>query len=633
MQYPTKLSLILLLVFCSLTSFGQECNGSLGEAVINLDFDRGQPLFGPSIGNATTYEFVSAEPKDGEYTIAKNTIGMYPDNGWHQISNHTPNDPNGYMMIVNSSINPGIVFQKTLSPLCAGTTYVFEAWVVNLINYPGIRPNLNFQIETKTGQILKVYNSGEIPDSQVPEWLRFATTFTVGNETDLVLKIINLGVGGIGNDLAFDDISIRACGPIITQKIDSLEGLNEDLCEGESASYRLEASVSADFYANPRYQWQSNTGAGWNDIVGERSMVFTAVFNNAREGTYQYRLLTADESNINSPSCRVSSSVFTIRVNGEAIAENSGPVCVGGTIQLSARNAASYSWTGPNFSSQDQNPILLNASKDMSGDYILTVTTNGCTTSDTTTVSVLDQVKALTDITDATICEGDSLRLSASGGISYEWIPSDGLSNPKSPNPTASPKENTVYRVLVSNGACFDYADINIKVIKTPIVNAGIDIKILEGQSTRLNGKVTGDYERIYWTPTDHLDDPSSLNPTATPPTSIRYTLTAVPRLGCKIASDEVFIKVSPNIIIPNSFSPNGDGINDMWVVPDTYASSQSFIKIVNRNGQMVFQSNGSFKPWDGKFHGRDLPSAVYYYSVYLSDEFETFSGWINLIR
>lgn len=626
--------MLLLATVLRLEVAGQQCMGAFGNSVINIDFNRGSSAFGEALGNTTTYKFVSGTPDDGEYTISKNTIGMYNETyGWHQITNHTPNDSNGYMMIVNASIDPGIIYQTSLPALCPGTTYEFSGWIINLLNYSGIKPNISFQIETKSGKILKEYATNEIPDGPIQEWIRYSTVFTVGDETELTLKIINLGRGGSGNDVAFDDIIFRPCGPLVAQQLNSQNELNENLCENTDGRYRLEAKVLNNVYSNPGYQWQSNNGTGWNDIIGENTTAFNAIFERAKPGTYQYRLVSAEKSNLNSTNCRVAFPTFTIRVNARARAENSGPACVGENIRLIAADADSYLWVGPNFSSTEQSPTLVNATKEEAGDYILTVMSNGCSTSDTTTITVLDPLKIITGFQEATICEGNSIELSASGGGTYEWTPIEGLSDPHASNPTATPSENTTYRVAVSNGGCTEYAYIGISLIKKPIVYAGENVKIFAGQSTSLLGKITGNYKSFYWTPSDYLDDPKSLNPTATPPTDISYTLTATSEQGCLPSVDNISISVFPKITVPNSFSPNGDGINDIWEIPAAHAFQKVSIKILNRSGQVVFESNGPFRPWDGTTNGKELPSAVYYYRVYFNDDLETFSGWINLIR
>ena len=627
------------LVFFSIATFSQKvCMGALGDPVININFGSGTLNFASPLSSANTnYPYLQGTPNDGQYTIAKSTDGMHNviGDGWHQISNHTPNDPNGYMMVVNASETPGIFYQTNISGLCPGTTYEFAAWIINLLNYSGKKPNITFTIETMTGIQLSSYNTKDIPDGPTPKWIQYATTFTTTNQTDLVLKIFNSGPGGIGNDIALDDITFRACGPIITSSINNIP-TNINVCEGNSGSYALAANISASSYIDPVYQWQANTSGVWSDITGQNTTKTIIDLTNAAQGFYQYRLITAERQNINSVNCRVASDPLTITINARpnTIASNNSPVCIGSSVQLSATEGAAFSWTGPNgYTSTDKNPIINNTQLNMMGDYTVTATLNGCTSTSTTTLVVFEPLDLTTSFTSVRTCENNPIPLFASGGISYKWLPIEGLSDPNIANPIANPKETTTYTVTASNGACSATTTVEIIVIKNAIADAGVDLKALNGHSVILNGKVTGDNVTYFWTPSDYLDDPTKLNPKATPPFDITYTLHAESNAGCLSSTDDVFVKVYPKIVIPNSFSPNGDGINDYWTIPAAEAFTNTRVKITNRYGKLVYQSNGVYKPWDGKFEGKDLPSAVYYYMVYFNEDFETYSGWIFLIR
>ncbi|WP_316796483.1 gliding motility-associated C-terminal domain-containing protein [Pedobacter agri] len=633
MRYP-KLFLILLFIFSNYKIFAQ-CSGALGDPIVNVDFGSGANTFGPPLTSGiTNYNYIAGSPNDGAYTIAKTISGLNP--GWIQnIVNHTPNDANGYMMVVNASNSPGIFYQSTVSGLCPGTTYEFAAWIINILRNTGIKPKVKFTIENN-GSVIGSLVTPEIPEGSSTNWIRYSLTFTTPTNLGVItLKMTNENPGGTGNDLALDDITFRACGPVITQTVNNSENINANLCEGQSANYLFKATVSSDVYNNPKYQWQANTGNGWNDIIGQENKEYTASFVNAQAGVYQYRLITAEAENIGIATCRVATSPFSINVTAFPIAnaENFGPVCIGQTIRLNASGGTSYSWTGPNFLSTEKSPTIINATKEMAGDYTVTVSINDCSTTATTTVSILDQPIVATNITEATICEGSSIALSASGGASYQWTPAAGLSDPNAPNTIASPTETTKYSVKVSNGACSETTQITINVNKKAIVEAGADQKIISGQAINFNGKITGNDFTYYWTPSDYLDDPLKLNPIAKPTEDITYTLHAISNLGCATITDDIFIKVYPQIVIPNTFSPNGDSVNDTWNIPTAVAFPNPIVKIVNRNGQLVYQSTGAYKPWDGKLNGKDLPPAVYYYTIYFNEDFETYSGWINLIR
>jgi gliding motility-associated-like protein len=637
MRYPIRILILIFFLFSStFLSAQQVCQGALGDPVININFGSGATEFdSPLSGGNTNYIYIAGTPDDGQYTIAKSTNGMHTGStGWHQVPNHTPGDGNGYMMVVNASNKPGIFYQTTIPNLCPGTTYEFAAWIINLLNYSGIKPNITFTIETSPGVILKSYNTGDIPDGPSPKWLQYATTFTTTNQTDLVLKITNNGPGGNGNDIALDDITFRACGPIITPSINNASA-NINVCEGASGSYNLSADVSAG-YLDPVYQWQVNTGNGWSDIPNQNSKQTIANLTNAVKGVYQYRLVAAERQNIASINCRVASEPLTITVNAKpnTVASNNGPLCIGSTIQLNATEGTTFSWAGPNgYTSTEKNPAISNAALNMSGTYTVTATSNGCTTTSQTVLKVLDPIDISTNFNSATICEGTGVQLFVQGGTTYSWLPIEGLSDPTSANPIASPKETTLYTVTASNGGCTATATFNIIITKNAVANAGPDLKVLNGQPVTLNGKVSGDNVSYFWTPSDYLDDPTKLNPVATPPNDMTYTLNAISNSGCLSSTDEVFVKVYPKIVIANSFSPNGDGINDTWTIPAAEAFTNTRVKITNRYGKLVYESNGVYKPWDGKFEGKDLPSAVYYYSIFFNEDFETFSGWIFLTR
>lgn len=634
--------LILLLFFiCTNTQAQQVCSGTLGDPIAGAgtDFGNGATNNGLPITGNTSYLYVTGTPGDGQYTIAKTTKGM--NSGWHQnITNHTPNDPNGYMMVVNADYNPGVFYKTTVTGLCPNTTYEFASYIINILNRSGIRPNIKFTIENDGVALAGGFSTGDIAESTTqPQWVKYGTTFTTpANLGVLTLTMTNDNPGGTGNDLALDDITFRACGPILVPKITNPTLGNNitetSICEGENINYTLEVEPPTG-YTDPAYQWQTNTGTDWVDIVGANALSYFVQITNAVTGNYLYRLAAAESINIGSLKCRVVSAPLTITVKAKPTpnASNTGAYCVGDNIQLKATGGDTYLWTGPNsFSSTDQNPIILNATTAMTGDYTVTAYVNNCSNSTLTTVEILPPVIGATNIAAINICENTNTTLIASGGNNYSWSPVDGLSDPNSAQTTASPKETTTYTVKISNGACFDTKEITVNVIKNATADAGTDKKIIKGSSVLLQGKVSGDDVTYFWSPIDFLDDPTKLNPIATPPYDITYTLNAISQ-NCVSSSDDVFIKVYPKIEIPNSFSPNGDGFNDTWNIPAAQSFPNLKLKILNRYGAIVYQNNGEFKPWDGKFKGKDLPPATYYYTVYFNEDFKTYTGWVFLIR
>lgn len=636
-MYPLTISLrtfglVILLLFSAIKINAQICKGALGDPVINIDFGRGSNTVGPPI-TETNYIYNSGNPEDGQYTIVKTTAGLNP--GWHQnIVNHTPNDPNGYFMVVNADYNKGVFYQKSIN-VCPNTTYEFAAYIINILKNPGIKPNIKFSIQYNSTSVDLLTN--DINEGGPNDWIKYGTVFTTpGNVTTVTLKMTNENPGGIGNDLALDDITFRPCGPEIKPIINNNVVSVADLCEGQNSAVNLSAQVS-NAYTNPAYQWQERSNGIWKDIAGQDKIQTTINFANAQLGSYQYRILIAEQQNINSPSCRVASSDFTINVVAypNPKASFSGTLCVGSDIQLQVNGNPSdtFKWTGPNaFSSNLQNPSINKVSANVNGLYTVEVkNAAGCAKTTQINIQVLPQVNAKINIASSDVCAGSSIQLSASGGTSYRWLPVEGLSDPNIANPIATPLQNTNYTVTVSNGNCAATASVQLNVLKLALADAGEDKKLLFGQSVALNGKATGDNVTYSWSPTTFLDDPTKLHPIASPPKDITYTLTV--KSGCNVAVDEVFVKVYPKIEIPNTFTPNGDGVNDKWNIPAAEAFADPQLKVFNRDGQLIYESKGPFKPWDGKFKSKDLPTATYYYTLYLNEDFKPFTGWVFLTR
>ena len=620
--------LLFILIFSCLKMNAQVCNGTLGDPVINIDFGDGSNNFGPPVAE-TNYIYQASSPSDGEYTVVKTSAGL--NGGWHQnIVGHTTTN-NGYFMLVNASNVKGIFYQKNISGLCPNTTYEFAAWIVNILKNPGIKPNIKFTIENNA-TVIKEFTTGNINEGLPTDWIKYGTVFTTPNIVGTItLKMTNENPGGIGNDLALDDITFSPCGPTIGTEINK-SGVAE-ICVGQSANFNLSASVSAG-YNDPVYQWQEFKNGNWIDLPGMTSLQTSVSITNALLGQYRYRILVAERNNIASINCRIAGTPVLVITNNLPIgtASNSGAACVGANVQLAVNGGVSFNWTGPNgFSSTLQNPTLNNVNANSQGTYTVTFQNSaGCSGTAQTVVQILPEIIASTNITAAEICENSSIALSANGGTSYSWQPTTGLSDPNIANPTASPTTTTTYTVTIANATCTTTKTVTLTVLKNVTANAGNDNTIVNGQTITLKGTVSGDKATYFWTPSSYLDNPNQLNPKANPPTNITYTLNV--QSGCNTSTDDVLISVYPKIEIPNTFSPNGDGINDNWNIPAIYSFPKIKLKVMNRQGQIVYETITP-KPWDGKLKGKDLPVGIYYYQLYIEEREEFYTGWVMITR
>ena len=157
------------------------------------------------------------------------------------------------------------------------------------------------------------------------------------------------------------------------------------------------------------------------------------------------------------------------------------------------------------------------------------------------------------------------------------------------------------------------------------------DIIIGTGESTQLH--VIGGTNPV-WSPTTGLSNANIADPIASPTATTTYTITAEVN-GCTY-TDQVIVELVRRILPVNTFTPNGDGINDQWDIVgiDDYPGAE--ILIFDRWGQRVYASTGYREPWDGTFNGAKLPDATYYYHIQLNQlegRAPPYTGFISIVR
>ena len=620
----------------------QVCTGSLGDAVVSINFGAGTGIGAPLPTSQTTYNYVAFDcPNDGSYTIINNTSNCFSST-WHNLTeDHTPNDAGGYMMLVNAALTPSDFYLDTITGLCANTTYEFSAWIINVLKSTSCaspsRPNLVFTIETTTGTVLGTYSTGDILETAVPIWNQYGLFFTTPAGTaSIVIRIKNNAPGGCGNDLALDDIVFKPCGPKITTSVLNTSQTNVNLCTGSTSNITLAGVVSIG-YMNPSLQWQLSTdnGVTWMDIAGAINSTYN--FTNTAIGIYKYRLTVAEAGNIGNINCRVASNITTITIHDLPVvtAGSNSPVCDGKTINLSSTGGNAYTWSGPGgFTSNLQNPAFTTTAI-AAGNYTVTVKDQfGCVNTASTTVSILS--KPVMDVfpKSASLCIGDSVLLTATGGVSYLWAPAAGLTNPTSASTYAKPAATTTYTVTATAAnTCTDSLAVKIAVYKKPVVWAGDDIVLINGQSAVLNAVLDTAGINYFWTPFDFLNNYSLVRPTTNPNRDIAYTLHAVSGFGCGVSTDTVLIKVYNDLFIPNAFTPDGNGNNDRWEIKALAAYPLAKVFVFNRLGELVFASNGATDFWDGTYKGKKTTAGTYVYVIDLKNNLPVIKGEVLIVR
>lgn len=324
------LSLALGATLCYHASSWGQCSGSTGSPVVNTTFGSGANP-GPTLSTAvpaasTTYTYFSASGTppatipDGSYCLV-NQIPSHSSGGWHSgAPDHTGNT-NGYMAFFNASQNPGEFYREKVDNLCPGTTYVFSTWVLNASNssvVPGsAKPDLTFRITNASNvDLITPFVTGPINQNPTPIWVSYSTSITVPPGTTSINLIISNTVAGgsnLGNDFAIDDITFSPCGPLTSASFDPYASvINSSICTGTSVN--IYGSVGSGF-SFPAYQWQASNDGGvtWNDISGATGLSFILP-GSISPGNYQFRMLSAEASNINSPNCRFQSNAIFLTV-------------------------------------------------------------------------------------------------------------------------------------------------------------------------------------------------------------------------------------------------------------------------------------------------------------------------------
>ena len=287
-------------------------------------------------------------------------------------------------------------------------------------------------------------------------------------------------------------------------------------------------------------------------------------------------------------------------------------ICINSELQLNAGiNNAVYFWAPSTTLDCNtcNNPIATPSTKTT---YTVTVTTLYCTGTDSIIVDLYQETNGLA-FNDTSICLGTSALLSASGGTSYKWWPNIELSNTTSEVITATPITNTTYFVEVDDGhGCkTDTASVIVTILPLPIVDAGSDLTLTEGQIGLLNGTSNGILNT--WQPDYGLNNINILDPTFTATSSIEYTLFSTDINGC-IYYDSMHVIVEPAFLLfPNSFSPNEDGTNDLFNY-FTKGITSIQLSIYNRWGELVYFSTVMNDFWDGKQNEQFCQIGVFVY-------------------
>jgi gliding motility-associated-like protein len=573
------------------------CNGNLGENIFSSgDFGSGIPVVFPTDpGLAPGFIYtINVPPDDGKYTLTNDiSKWSYVFPAWIRIGDNSP-DPNGYMMVVNASVNPGIFYEQVIDNVCENTLYEFSADVINLVkNGVGghILPNVSFLIDN-----VVLYSTG--PIQQDEQWHTYGFTFvSIPGQTSIKLTLRNNAPGGPGNDLALDNIRFRACGP---------ESFASNSPGGSICDNSLYQILTAQIDADTGYlQWQISVDSGmvWTDIPGAIDRTYQ--FNVLSSGDYYFRYLYGTTpANLLNPKCRIASDTILIKVVPITFVITAN-ICEGLTYNFHGKE---YGQTG------------------MYADTL--VAANGCDSIVILDLNIIPDPPIVAEfVFSPPACIGadnGSISVLSVSGTRPPFIFLINDSIVPAPSTSVMLPAGTYTARIENEFGCFDEQEIIIPDGPPLDINTIEDTTIILGHTIRLLTTANIPVWLSNWNPPDGLDCSNCLSPLVTPTGDVTYVVTAETIDGCTDI-DSVRIRVDPDPVfyIPNIFSPNEDGFNDFFEISaDPFnIPTVDYAIIFDRWGGIVSEkadlfNEGKLILWDGMTPAGIANPGVYVYMI-----------------
>lgn len=428
-------------------------------------------------------------------------------------------------------------------------------------------------------------------------------------------------------------------------------GFSKPACEKNSIAFTDSSSIPA----------ASGTITNWAWNFGDGTPAVNSGTSAAVNHTYQAfnSSYTATLAITTSNGCRVSIQK-TVAVNplpqpsfrfpasvclpAAAVAFTDASTIVDGT-----ENAFTYQWrfddiaSGTANTSVSKNPTHIYTADGVYSVTLVCTSGAGCRDSVTLPVDIIHPQPTAGFASDsASICETQSVRFSdnstgADGTVSsWTWDFDNGsgsnLQFPSTQTYNAARTYNVQLQVENSFG-CKDTFTKQFVVYANPVINAGGDTVLLEGGEITLNATASGNGLQYLWTPATYLSNNRVLRPVLKGmPDDMTYTLLVVAQGGC-FKEDDVLVKLLKAPVIPNTVTPNDDGVNDTWRILYLESYPECRIRVFSRDGQPVYESLGYQVPgWDGKYKGKKLPFGTYYYIIEPGSGRKPITGYVTLV-
>ncbi|MBD1363015.1 gliding motility-associated C-terminal domain-containing protein [Mucilaginibacter sp. ZT4R22] len=536
---------------------------------------------------------------------------------------------NSINIIVNTPVSPSVSITASGNNICSGTSVTFTATPVN----GGSAPIYQWQVNgINAGTNSNVFSRSTLANNDV------VSCRLTSNAKCAIPAVVP------SNTLTM------VVNPVLSASV-SIVASQNDVCTGTNITF---TATPVNGGSIPAYQWAVN---GVN--AGNNSATFSSsTFANGDRVTC---IMTSTA--LCATPAAVSSNTVTMIINpyvtpSVSIAASTNNICPGQTVTFTAvaingGTVPAYQWL-LNGNNAGSNNSTFASNTFIDGDVVKCIITSSaaCTTTSTATssdISVTVNLPVSPSVTIAAsnnnVCYGTSITFTATpinGGNApaYQWL-INGVSTGTNSNTFVSntlANNDVVSCRLTSNAKCAVPAivpsnnTITMVINPLPVVNGGGDKTIEKGNSVTLSANASGNIANVTWSPSAGLDNTTTLTPTANPEKTTLYTLTVQSAAGC-VNTATVKITVLTHLIIPNTFTPNGDGINDKWEIGNLADYPDAYVKVFNRWGSEVYRSKGGSGTWDGTIKGKRLPFGTYYYVINLDKKATPISGYVALIR
>ncbi|WP_167342093.1 T9SS type B sorting domain-containing protein [Nonlabens sp. SY33080] len=618
-------TLLVLFYFAFAKAQLSFCDGEIGPTIFTETFGSGTTN-GPALpANVTTYTYVNSGIQDGEYTISSN---MQQLSSFWDAPDHT-GDPNGKMLLVNADFTAGLFYQTPITGLCENTPYEFSAWVINILdnNNPCGAGEIPIQVRFEIWDITDstLLASGAMPPESsqpAPTWKQYGLTFTTATgQNGCILKLINEGAGGCGNDLAIDDIVFRTCGDT-TQIIDAANNTVVTKCEDDPAqSITLSASTVSSIFTTPEYQWQqSDDGVIFTDILGQNGPTFTTPNLN---DTIFYRVKVAEDAvNLSNSQCVNFSDVFEFRdvtVPQAVPVQNPVIACDGISeeMEVTLPNGTTAFWYTVPTGGTSIHDVSNDYTTNIPGTYYVETVDiqSGCVSNSRVAIDFLAFNSPNVTSQDYEICPDETVVLDPQfSPASYVWSTGEGT-------PTIDVDTEGIYTVeVINNDGCSSTATFTVTITEAPIIDEiiviGNDLQVTLSNTDLSNFQYSIDGLR--WSDLPNFDIT----------TFTQVTVFVRDRLNCTVVQQEY-----NRIIIPQFFTPNQDGFNDYFNFEGLRNFPDARLQIFDRHGKLIKEINDIAVRvgWDGTYNGQPLPSSDYWFK--LDYDNKSITGHFSLIR